>query len=500
MLFNSASFLIFFPIVLLVYFAMPKKVRYVWLLVASYYFYMSWNPVYALLLLGVTVVTYICSLLIAKERYYFIDKKSAKMKWFLVIGICINLGLLFYFKYIGFFISSINGVLSRIHVSTIGVPDVVLPVGVSFFTFQALGYLIDVYRGDTKVEYNFLKYALFVSFFPQLVAGPIERSENLLEQIREDAEHLVWNYSRVTRGLMLMLWGFFVKMVIADRAAISVDYIFNHYEQLGFVELSTGAILFAIQIYCDFGGYSYIAIGAARVLGYELMDNFNTPYFATNVSDFWRRWHISLSQWLRDYVYIPLGGNQCSRFRHYLNLLITFGVSGLWHGANWTYVVWGLLHGFYQIVEKIMQKPMKWIHEKCHTRKESFGYRVCMMFGTLVVVDFAWIFFRANSIGQAIAYIYRMFSHWNPWAYLDGTLYNQIGLSLQETHILWIAILILVMVDWLQYTKQKNFAVLLENQWVVFRYVVIFFLIWFTIILGSYGEGFNSANFIYFQF
>ena len=499
MLFNSVDFMLFFPIVLLIYFIVPKKIRYIWLLAASYYFYMNWNPVYVLLLLGVTAITYVCSIFIGKIKTSSIKKHSIR-KVFLCGGIVINLIILFYYKYFGFLIENLNRLFAKINIHTLNAPDIILPVGISFFTFQALGYLIDVYKGEIDPEYNFFKYALFVSFFPQLVAGPIERSKNLLTQIQNDSEHHMWNYNRVISGFVLMLWGFFVKMVIADRAAISVDYIFANYERFGFVELSAGAVLFAIQIYCDFGGYSYIAIGAAKVLDYELMDNFKTPYLSVSISEFWRRWHISLSQWLRDYIYIPLGGSRCGRAKHYRNLLITFGISGIWHGANWTYIVWGVLHGIYQICEKMMAKPMEWIHLRCHTKKECFGYKLFCIIITFVATDIAWIFFRASTLSQACGYIRRLLIYWNPWKLLDGTLYSGIGLSIQESHILFFAILIMTVMDILQIKKEKNIYQLLENQWIVFRYVVVLGLLWGIILLGCYGVGTDTTNFIYFQF
>lgn len=336
MLFNSIDFLVFFPIVALIYFIFPRRIRYIWLLLSSYYFYMCWDPVMIFLLWGVTLISWLLGL--GLERTVV---RSRATKGFLAAGCVILLGVLGYFKYTGFVVQSMNRLLEFVSLHPIPQHDVILPVGISFFTFQALGYVIDVYRGNVKAEKNILRYALFVAFFPQLLSGPIGRAESLLKQIWEDSERVVWNYERIVSGLIVMLWGFFLKLVIADRAAILVDQVFQNYQQYQMVALCVGAVVYAIQIYCDFMGYSTIALGAARVLGFELIDNFNTPYFASSVSDFWRRWHISLSTWFRDYLYIPLGGNRHGKWKQYRNILITFAVSGLWHGASWNFVIWG---------------------------------------------------------------------------------------------------------------------------------------------------------------
>ena len=341
MQFNSYDFMIFFPIVLMVYFVIPTKVRGIWLLVASYYFYMSWNPKYALLIGFSTIITYICGIGIDKWKESENIGRDP-VKWILFFGIMINLIILAVFKYSNFVLESVDLLFRRLHIGTIDRRvDLLLPVGISFYTFQALGYVIDVWRGEVKAEKNIVKYALFVSFFPQLVAGPIERSKNLLGQIRDVEKIKLWNARRVTSGAILMVWGFFMKMVVADRVAILVDTVFDNYRFYGSTELLLAVIGFSIQIYCDFGSYSLIAIGAAKIMGFHLMENFNAPYFAKDIRDFWSRWHISLSTWFRDYLYIPLGGNRKGRFRKALNLMIVFLVSGLWHGANWTFLAWG---------------------------------------------------------------------------------------------------------------------------------------------------------------
>lgn len=338
MVFNSYEFFVFFPIVIMIYFIIPGKIRYLWLLGASYYFYMCWNPQYAVLIAGSTIITYFSGILICALGE---NKNGRYKKVVVLISFIINLGILAYFKYSNFIIFNLNAILEKMHISPVNNFDVILPVGISFYTFQALSYTIDVYRGDVKAEKNILRYALFVSFFPQLVAGPIERSKNLLAQINEVDNFHLWNLERFSNGLMLMLWGFFQKVVIADRISIFVDNVYSQYWMFGTVELVVATVFFAIQIYCDFGSYSLIAVGAAKAMGFELMENFNTPYFSKSIKEFWRRWHISLSTWFRDYLYIPLGGSRCSRLKRYRNLMITFLASGLWHGANWNFILWG---------------------------------------------------------------------------------------------------------------------------------------------------------------
>ncbi len=329
----------------------PKKARGIWLLVASYYFYMSWNAQYAVLIGGSTIITYCSGLLIGKFNGEGVKSGVIKKKITLILCIAINLGILAVFKYGNFVIESINSLLNGLHISAIERRfDLLLPVGISFYTFQALGYIIDVYRGDVEIEKNFPRYALFVSFFPQLVAGPIERSKNLLSQMKHIEDIKLYNSKRVTSGAIMMVWGLFMKMVIADRVSLLVDTVFDNYRMYGSTELILAAIGFTIQIYCDFGSYSIIAIGAAKIMGFELMENFNTPYFARNIREFWSRWHISLSTWFRDYLYIPLGGNRKGKLRKAINIMIVFLVSGLWHGADWSFIVWGGIHGLYQVM------------------------------------------------------------------------------------------------------------------------------------------------------
>lgn len=401
MLFNSLEFLVFFPVVAVVYFVIPHKFRWLWLLGASYVFYMGWNAAYALLLLASTGITYTASLLIDK----FNDKKKKKI--FLSLSIIINLGILFTFKYFNFFTSGLYGVLDLLKVSYTPIKySLILPVGISFYIFQALGYSIDVYRGDVNVQKHFGKYALFVSFFPQLVAGPIERSRNLLPQF--DEVHY-FDTARASSGLRLMLWGYFKKIVVADTVCVAVNTVYNNITVYDGLPILIATLLFTIQIFCDFSGYSDIARGCARIMGFDLMLNFNHPYFSTSVQDFWRNWHISLSTWFKDYVYIPLGGNRKGEHRRRLNLLITFLVSGLWHGADVTFIVWGGLHGLLQIAGRITKPVRDKVNSFTKIDKVPYLHNAIRIIITFGFVSFAWIFFRANTMQDAFYAVSHLF-------------------------------------------------------------------------------------------
>lgn len=491
MLFNTIEFLVFFIIITFLYYILPKKTRYIFLLIVSYFFYMCWNPKYIILLFFSTFVTYLGALLLEKCKVIY-------KKWILTSCICLNIGLLFYFKYFSWIVDEIQIVLQYLGVQiTEKHFNILLPVGISFYVFQALGYLIDVYRKDIDAEHNFLRYALFVSFFPQLVAGPIERAGNLLRQINSVPEKAKPEFQSIVNGITLMLWGLFMKMVIADRVAILVDNVFSNYTSYGSIELIMGAVGFAIQIYCDFGGYSLVAIGAARVLGFSLMENFNSPYMADSIQDFWRRWHISLSIWLKDYIYIPLGGSRCSQKRHYFNLMVTFLVSGIWHGASMTYIFWGGIHGIYQIIGRITKKG----REKLNTlqKQDCFSYKLGKIIVNFCLVDLAWIFFKATSFTQAVHYIKRLITQWDLWVLFDGTLYK-LGLNVMEWHILIVSVLLLVCVDILKYFKNITIDAFLEKQNLWFRWFVLLLLIFSILVVGEYGTTFNSEQFIYFQF
>lgn len=373
--------------------------------------------------------------------------------------------------------------------------SIVLPVGISFYTFQALGYTIDVYRGEIKAEKNVFRYALFVSFFPQLVAGPIERSKNLLKQLDCEKD---FDYENVRDGLMLMLWGFFEKIVIADKAAVVVDNVYNNYANQSGIVIILATFLFAFQIYCDFGGYSHIAIGAAKVLNVDLMNNFRQPYFALNIKDFWSRWHISLSTWFRDYLYIPLGGNRCSRIRKYGNLLITFLVSGLWHGASWHYVVWGVLHGVYQVISDCTIKVRRAIIQRMKIRTDCFSYRLMQRMITFIMVSFIWLIFRAETLADIAAMCQRIFFNFDPTILFGEELYS-LGLNGLQLVYLTVAILILIIVDFL-HEKGRSIRRFLKEQNIVFRWIVYYAAVLVILISVIQTFGQDAGAFIYFQF
>ena len=414
MLFNSLSFLIFFPIVTIVYYLLPQKARWAWLLAASYFFYMCWNAAYALLLLTSTVVTYACALLMDRSR------KPAARKGFLIGSLAINLGILFVFKYFEFFTGGLYAVLDALKVSYTPIPySLLLPVGISFYTFQALGYAIDVYRGDVAVQKHFGKYALFVAFFPQLVAGPIERSRNLLPQF-DEAHH--FDYDAAVSGVRLMLWGYFKKIVIADTVCVAVNTVYNNITAYDGFAILIATLLFAIQIFCDFSGYSDIARGCAKIMGFRLMLNFDHPYFSHSIQEFWRRWHISLSTWFKDYVYIPLGGNRKGIARQCVNLMFTFLISGLWHGANVTFIVWGGLHGLLQIIGRLTKGLRDRLFRFTDGRLQPLRKGAALL-TTFLLVSFAWIFFRANTMQDAVYAITHLFD----WGALNtGYLFSEL--------------------------------------------------------------------------
>ena len=472
MLFNSIAFLLFFPIVCLIYFCIPAsqvKARNLLLLVASYYFYMNWQPAYAMLLLTSTIVTYLAALGIGSFE------EQGKKRLCLVSSLVLNLAILFLFKYYNFLASNIEYVLQASGLA-IDLPafEFLLPVGISFYTFQALGYSIDVYRGTTKVERDFPTYALFVSFFPQLVAGPIERSNNLLPQFK--ARH-PFDYEQVMAGVRLMVWGYFMKLVLADRCGIYVDSIFNNVAMHNGGSYLVASLLFPFQIYGDFAGYSLIAIGVARILGFRLMENFHRPYFACTVGEFWHRWHISLSTWFKDYVYIPLGGNRVGRLRNYFNLLVTFIVSGIWHGANWTFFCWGTLHGILLCIEKALG-----------VSKRSYSGAAKLMHWavTFVLVTLAWILFRANNMADALTVITGIFTK-------AGI--PDISFAMFTDLCLAASALLLMFVKEVADEYNHKIQIAESRHWLV-RHAYIVAMIAIVILFGVLG----GDQFIYFQF
>jgi len=417
MLFNSLRFLLFFPAVCAVYYALrTRRTRNLFLLAASYFFYMNWRAEYALLILWGTALTYLVALQVEKTA-----SRSARA-WLLAVGITGVLMPLFVFKYLSFAASAIVDLLGcaglRVEMPRF---SLLLPVGISFFSFQMIGYLVDVHRGKIGAERDFATYALFISFFPQLVAGPIERAANLLPQFRAGSR---FDAGLAFDGLAMMLWGYFMKLCVAERVAPYVDAVFNNWQYHNGTSLLLGAVFFSFRIYCDFCGYSLIARGAAAVMGFRLMDNFRQPYLSCGMKEFWRSWHISLSTWFMDYVYIPLGGNRCSALRHALNLMATFLLSGIWHGANWTFVAWGCLHGVALCagvaVRRVLPKG---------ERAAPLPLRIAGVAATFAFATLAWVFFRADSIASATGILAKIFTSRGPLFNGDGFPNQFLGIA-----------------------------------------------------------------------
>jgi D-alanyl-lipoteichoic acid acyltransferase DltB (MBOAT superfamily) len=450
---------------------------------------MSWNPKYALLMLASTVITFLSGIYIEKaSKLKNKDKGNILKKWCVGISFFSNLSILFFFKYFNFANENITILFDNWGINwNLKNFDILLPVGISFYTFQALSYTMDVYRGKIKTEEHFGKYALFVSFFPQLVAGPIERSNHLLPQF---SQRFCFDSYRIREGLLLMLWGFFKKLVIADRLSILVNTVYNSPTNYQGTPLIIATIFFAFQIYCDFSSYSDIAIGAAKVMGYSLMSNFNRPYFSKSISEFWRRWHISLSSWFKDYLYLPLGGSKIGLLKRIRNIIFVFFVSGLWHGASWNFIIWGLLHGFYQIFGIISKPYRNYIVKLFSLKKKNYFYQLYRITITFALVNFSWIFFRANTVSDAI-YIITNISRINSFDL------SQIGLSKIEFKLSIFLILFLIVVQVIQ-SKTSIIAELL-NKNLYIRWLVYYIAIFSIIIFGSYGDGVVN-NFIYFQF
>ena len=496
MLFNSLQFLVFFPVVTLIYFLLPHAWRWLHLLIASCIFYMYFIPVYILILIFTIVIDYIAGIVIETAT-------GRRRKIFLVMSIVANVGVLSLFKYYNFFIANTNELLHHIGWTTGTLPflNIILPIGLSFHTFQAMSYTIEVYRGKYPAERHFGIYALYVMFYPQLVAGPIERPQNILHQFHEKK---TFDYDNAADGLKQMMWGMFKKVVIADRLAKFTDPVFNHPHDYSPLVLLLGAIFFSFQIFCDFSGYSDIALGSAKVMGFRLMKNFNKPYHSKNISEFWSRWHISLSTWFRDYLYISLGGNRVSIPRWYFNLFFVFLVSGFWHGANWTFILWGALHGFYLIFAIVSQKTRKKINEGTGLARIPWLYALSQILITYCLVTFAWIFFRANNINDAFYIAGRM-----PAAIRDlgrlilgghlspGSILAAIGAVPVYQSDLILCFVVIALLEAIHLVQSKhNILVLVKQRPLYQRWALYYLMIVLIIFFGVY----ENRQFIYFQF
>jgi alginate O-acetyltransferase complex protein AlgI len=477
MFFNSFTFLVFFSVVFFVYWFSLKdklKAQNIFILVSSYVFYGWWDWRFLILIILSTWVDFYVGRALDKQV------NIQKRKWLLAISVMFNLGLLCYFKYFGFFIENWVAAWESVGVrSNIKSLNIILPVGISFYTFQTMSYTIDIYRKQIKHTDSLINFAAFVAFFPQLVAGPIERASHLLPQF---AKRRTFDYEHAKSGVFLVVWGLLKKMVIADTCATYVNVIFDDYESMNTLSLLLGAIYFAFQIYGDFSGYSDIAIGASRILGFDLKQNFNKPYFSRSIAEFWRRWHISLSTWFRDYLYIPLGGSRVKPILKVRNVFAIFLISGFWHGANWTFVFWGLLHALYFMPLLLFNKNRKYLDEISVGWNKAGLRNVLNICGTFFLVLFAWVFFRADTITDAFSYL--------------GYLVTDLRFSLQYLTIerynveAFILILFFVIAEWLSRNYEHPFVGKFKSLYFSLSVLII-------MVFGVYSE---HLNFIYFQF
>lgn len=497
MLFYSYQFFIFLPTVLLLYFVIPRKCRTLWLLMASYSFYACFSVKALLILLAVTGISYFAGIGLEQLQEKEAEKKKKRLIFWSGAGTA--LAVLLLFKYTGFFLESLNMVTGRFGAAPFSLPfSLILPAGISYFTFQMISYLADIYMGKIQAEHNFFYYALYISFFPKMIVGPIERPD-FLNQIRTCASFSLWDSRRITEGICRMAWGYFEKLVIADRLALLTGTVFGDYQSFGSTELFVAAVAFYIQLYTDFAGCIDMAAGMAKIMGFGLTENFCAPFFAKTIREYWARWHISLSSWLRDYVYIPLGGNRKGVLVKYRNLLLTFLVSGLWHGAAWHFIVWGLLQGVYEIIEHVTKPAVDRINEKFHVKTQTFSYSLLRTVKCWFLVCFTLVVFKMPTVRDGFQYLWRMFTRWNPWALFDGSLYT-LGITEKYMHVVIVAVIILLLVDWLKYKRELTFDCWLSMQCIWFQYVVLLGCILAAVLLGAYGPSYSAENFIYFQF
>ncbi len=490
MLFNSIDFAFFFPLIFFLYWLVAQKLtlRNALILVASYVFYGWWDWRFLFLIIISSAVDFAVGRALDKTH------NTSRRKGLLLMSLLVNLGFLMYFKYTNFFIESFVESFrlfgQEIEASTL---HIILPVGISFYTFQTLSYTIDIYRKKIRHTNDALSFFAFVAFFPQLVAGPIERASRLLPQFHKTYR---FDYTQVKSGLLLMAFGLFKKMVIADRAALYVNEVYGNVGDYDGVAYTIATLLFAFQIYCDFSGYSDIAIGAARTMGFKLMKNFNSPYFSKSLTEFWHRWHISLSTWFRDYVYIPLGGSKKGNLRTYSNLFIVFVVSGLWHGAAWTFVIWGAVHGLGLIIEKVLKEP-KWdFLSKLGMRTPSFSNKLFFGSITFVVVNLAWIFFRATSFEDAFTLFEGIFYDFS-WNSLFSEATFNIGFTPTAFRALMLMIALLLIAEMVH--SRKSLFRRINKQSLIMRWSFYFIIVFTLIIFGVYSAD-SAQQFIYFQF
>ena len=485
----SLQFLIFLLLTITLYFLIPGKVRYIWLLSASWFFYYLLSGKFLLILITVSVIAYGAGRLMALKD----DKKGKKPV--MVIGIVLLLAILGYFKYTGFLLETVKDFQRFLKLEEMEIAaNILLPIGISFYIFQAVGYIADCYFGRIDAEKNFLKLSLFIAFFPNVMSGPIERAGNMLPQF--DAPKS-FSYERMRSGLLLMLWGYFEKIIIADRLSVIVNHVYDAYDSYTGTVLFITAICYTLEIYCDFAGYSNIAIGTAKIMGIDIMENFRQPYLSGSIAEFWRRWHISLSSWLRDYLYIPLGGNRKGHTRKLVNIMIVFAISGLWHGAGWTFIAWGLLHGLYQVLGSALKDFRDKLVSLFKIDRESFSHRLVKILVTFMLVNIGWVFFRAPSFSAAMYVLTRM---WKPawWVITDGTSFN-LGLPEADVRLVICAIVLHAVVDVLN-DKGIILRDAITRQGIWLRWLIYIVAFLFVVTCGIWGPGYDAASFIYSSF
>lgn len=482
MLFNSFEFLIFFPIVFILYWILNKKAlkwQNLLILIASYFFYSCWDWRFVFLLAFSTLLDFYTG-----NKIFKAQRIGSKKIW-LWISVVVNLGFLGFFKYYNFFIDSFANLLTNFgltpHYPTL---NIILPVGISFYTFHGLSYVIDIYYNRFKPTRNFVDYALFVSFFPLLVAGPIERAKHLLPQIQSKRK---FDYDLFVEGITQMIWGFFKKVVIADRVAAVVNQVYSSPGEYGNYNLAIATVFFAIQIYCDFSGYSDIAIGAGKTMGFRLLKNFNMPYFSKSLNEFWKKWHISLTSWFRDYFYIPMGGNRKGEIRTYFNIFIVFVVSGLWHGAAFTFIIWGAIHGLMLMIERYLKPYLRFGKVK---NDPLFG--LASVIFTFTIVCVGWVFFRADSLADSIEILKGMVNFQS-----NNKSFFELGLSKDEFKLSIVLIIFLFLTEYIH--KNYNLFSVIRGMNYGFKYAVYLFILFVILIFGIYG-GDSVSEFIYFQF
>ena len=476
---------VFLPLVFLLFWTLKKwpLCQSLLLFIANIFFYSCYDMKYVLLLFLSIFITWIGGIL---------GNKYSKNIYLVTLG-C-NILILLIFKYTGFVLGNINLLLQQMGGASITIPSLLLPVGLSFFIFQSSSYLLDLYNGKINVEKNIIVYGIFVSFFPTIVSGPIQKSREMLPKLRS-VKNLT--YTRFQSAIIIFLWGFFQKTVVADRIAIFTNQIFDNYTLYEGTTLFLAAILYSLQIYTDFQGYSCMAIGVAKLFGLDLSENFKQPYLATSISDFWRRWHISLTSWFREYIYFPLGGNRKGTLKKYRNVLTIFLISGLWHGAAWTFIIWGGIHAVYQIIGALTLRYRVKICKKLNIDRNTFSYKLWQRICVFFLITIAWIFFRASSLSMALEYIRLMFTSWNPWILFDGSL-STLGISWQEGYIYIFMLAVILIVSILKESGRSVKNVLSQNA--LFRGLIPMGLILVIIIWGIYGPEFSSSSFIYAGF